>query len=172
MAASLLSGFALGPFGSKVRHSDLRLMTATAFETALAARVGEMLDACTKCGKCVEVCPITGPAGVAEASPKAVIAGVLDILRFGDGPEVSRAWAKSCALSGECIKACDYGVNPRFLLAMARVAMARQSNEPRERRKRGIEGFRAVADGVNVLARMQLSSDELEIGRASCRERV
>ncbi len=34
-------------------------------------------------------------------------------------------------LSGECIKVCDYGVNPRFLLNMARVAMARAKNEPR-----------------------------------------
>ena len=24
--------------------------------------------------------------------------------------------------SGECIKACDYGVNPRFLLTMARLS--------------------------------------------------
>jgi Fe-S oxidoreductase len=44
---------------------------------------------------------------------------------------------------------------------MARVALARQSAEPRERRKRGVESFRLVADGANVLARMQLSADEL-----------
>jgi len=29
--------------------------------------------------------------------------------------------------SGECIKACDYGVNPRFLLTMARLAMLRNA---------------------------------------------
>jgi len=136
-------------------------MTETAFETALAARTGEMLDACTKCGKCVEICPVTGPAGVGHATPQDVISGVLDIVRFGDGPEASRAWAKGCVLTGDCITACDYGVNPRFLLAMARVKMARQSSEPRERRKRGVENFRLVADGSNVLARMQLSADEL-----------
>ena len=54
-----------------------------------------------------------------------IISGILDILRTGDGPEASRKWAAACMLSGECIKACDYGVNPRFLLAMARVAMAK-----------------------------------------------
>jgi Fe-S oxidoreductase len=136
-------------------------MTDMTFEQALAARVDHILDACTGCGKCVEVCPITGPAGMADADPQAVVAGVLDILRTGTGPEASRAWAKSCVLSGECIDACGDGVNPRFMLAMARVAMARQSTEIGERRRRGVEGFRAVADGANVLARLQLSDDEL-----------
>ena len=136
-------------------------MTQTAFEVALTERTSEMLDACTKCGKCVEICPMTGPAGVGDATPKAVISGVLDIVRFGDGPQVSKAWAKGCALTGDCIAACPEGVNPRFLLAMARVKMARQAAEPREQRKKGVENFRLVADGTNVLARMQLSANEL-----------
>lgn len=136
-------------------------MAETAFELALAGRTTDMLDACTLCGKCVEICPVTGPAGVGDASPASVIGGVLDIVRFGDGPEASKAWARGCALSGDCIDACDVGVNPRFLLAMARVAMAKSSIEPRDRRRRGVEGFRLVADGVNVLSRMQLDPGEL-----------
>src|SRR5450759_1809919 len=136
-------------------------MTETAFEVALTERTSEMLDACTKCGKCVEICPMTGPAGVGDATPRAVISGVLDIVRFGDGPQASKAWAKGCALTGDCIAACPEGVNPRFLLAMARVKMARQAAEPREQRKKGVENFRLVADGTNVLARMQLSANEL-----------
>src|SRR3977135_56515 len=72
-----------------------------AFETALATRVDDMLDACTKCGKCFEACPITGAAGVADADPREVIAGVLDIVRMGDGPPASRKWGSSCVLSGE-----------------------------------------------------------------------
>jgi Fe-S oxidoreductase len=136
-------------------------MTQTAFEAALTERTSEMLDACTKCGKCVEICPVTAPAGVGDATPKAVISGVLDIVRFGDGPQASKAWAKGCALTGDCIAACPEGVNPRFLLAMARVKMARQAAEPREQRKKGVENFRLVADGTNVLARMQLSANEL-----------
>ena len=136
-------------------------MTETAFESALSARTAEMLDACTRCGKCVEICPVTAAAGVGNAAPKDVIAGVLDIVRTGDGPAASKAWAKGCALTGDCITACDYGVNPRFLLAMARSNMARATSEPRERRKKGVENFRLVADGTNVLARMQLTSDEL-----------
>src|SRR5215831_8001175 len=136
-------------------------MTESAFEIGLTARTADMLDACTKGGKCVEICPVTGPAGVGDATPKAVISGVLDIVRMGEGPAASKAWAKGCVLSGDCIEACPEGVNPRFLLAMARIAIAKQSVELRERRKKGIENFRLVADGVNVLSRMQLDEDEL-----------
>lgn len=136
-------------------------MPHTEFELALTARTTAMLDACTQCGKCVEVCPVTGPAGVGDATPKAVIGGVLDIVRMGEGLATSKAWAKGCALTGDCIAACPEGINPRFLLAMARVAMAKTSTELRERRKKGIDNFRLVADGVNILSRMQLSDDEL-----------
>jgi Fe-S oxidoreductase len=136
-------------------------MIETAFETALGARTSEMLDACTRCGKCVEICPVTAPAGVGDAAPQAVISGVLDILRGGEGPPASMAWAKGCALTGDCIEACDYGVNPRFLLAMTRVALARQSSERHDRRQRGVENFRTMADGVKVLSRMQLDDGEL-----------
>jgi len=131
------------------------------YEAALQDRVAEMVDACTRCGKCVDACPITDPAGV-TASPREVIDGVLDIVRQGDGNEAARRWANSCVLSGECIKACDEGVNPRFLLAMARVAMARTHDEPPARRRQGVMDFRKLGQDVNVLSRMQLTSDMLE----------
>ncbi len=120
-----------------------------------------MIDACTRCGKCVEICPVTAPAGVGAAAPQEVIAGIIDILRAGEGSPAAKAWAKGCVLTGDCITACPESINPRFLLAMARVAMAKKTNEPRARRKSGIENFRLVADGTNILARMQLSDDEL-----------
>jgi heterodisulfide reductase subunit D len=129
-------------------------MTET-FEAALAQRVDAMLDACTRCGKCVEVCPVTGPGGV-NAEPRAVIAGIIDIVRTGEGPQASRKWADACVLTGECIKACDYGVNPRFLLGMARVAVARRKDAAPERRRQGVEGFRKVARDVTHISRMQL----------------
>jgi hypothetical protein len=77
---------------------------ALTFESALSARIAAMADACTQCGKCFEVCPITEAAGVADAEPRAVLAGVVDILRQGEGNEAARTWASACLLSGECIK--------------------------------------------------------------------
>ena len=97
-------------------------MNELGFETALNGRVADMLDACTRCGKCVEACPSVTPANIAKEAPQAVVTGVIKLLRTGDGPDASRRWAASCMLSGACIEACHYGVNPRFLLAMARSA--------------------------------------------------
>jgi heterodisulfide reductase subunit D len=137
-------------------------MSDTSFETALGARVDEMIDACTRCGKCVEACPSVAPAGIADASSKDVISGILDILRGGDGPEASRKWAAACMLSGECIKACDYGVNPRFLLAMANVAIAKRQSELPERRRRALTQFRDESRDVTMLSQLQLDREVLE----------
>ena len=143
-------------------------MTGITFEAALNERVAEMLDACTRCGKCVEVCPSVRPAGIADATPQEVIAGVLDLVRTGDGPEASRTWANACTLSGECIKACDYGVNPRFLLAMARVAMSKQASALPQRRREGVEKYRGTSRDVAVLSRLQLEAAVLErLGQGS-----
>jgi heterodisulfide reductase subunit D len=133
---------------------------ANYFEDALSGRIDEMLDACTRCGKCVEACPVKTPAGV-TAESEAVITGVIDILRGGDGSSDSRRWASTCMLTGDCIKACDEGVNPRFLLAMARLAMAKDKVEARERRREGVEGFRKLNLDVTVQSRMQVNDDVL-----------
>ena len=126
------------------------------FETVLETRVGEMVDACTRCGKCVEVCPSVQPAGIADAVPSDVITGIVDLLRGGDAPQASRRWAQSCTLSGECITACDEGVNPRFLLAMARVAIAKTERDLPARRRLGLERYRDLGRDVAVLSQLQL----------------
>jgi heterodisulfide reductase subunit D len=130
------------------------------FEDTLSGRVEEMIDACTQCGKCVEACPVKTPAGVV-AQAEDVIVGVFDILRTGDGPAASRRWASTCMLTGDCIKACDEGVNPRFLLAMARLAMARAATDPREQRRQGVEQFRKLSRDVTVQSRLQIGDDVL-----------
>jgi heterodisulfide reductase subunit D len=132
------------------------------FEEALDQRVGDMLDACTRCGKCVEACPSVKPAGIADASPEDVISGIIELVRTGQGPEASRTWAASCMLSGDCIKACDEAVNPRFLLAMARVAIAKANNALPERRRQGLEKYRDLGRDVSVLSHLQLDDEVLE----------
>jgi heterodisulfide reductase subunit D len=137
-------------------------MNEIPFETALGERVENMLDACTRCGKCVEACPSVKPAGISDTKPEDVIGGILELVRTGNGPEASRKWAAACMLSGECIKACDYGVNPRFLLSMARLGIAKSDNELAERRRQGVEKYRDGSRGVSVLSRLQLDTDVLE----------
>jgi Fe-S oxidoreductase len=144
------------------------------FESALQARVDAMVDACTRCGKCVEVCPVTAAAGLTaeqRQNPVHVIDGVIDILRLGEGHEAARKWANACVLSGECIKACDYGVNPRFLLSMARVRMARAKADVATQRRGGVEGFRKVAREVNHLSHLQLDDALLQrLGQGASRK--
>jgi Fe-S oxidoreductase len=65
-------------------------------------------------------------------------------------------------LSGECIKACDYGVNPRFLLAMARLGIAKAESGLPERRRQGLERYRDLGRDVTVLSRLQLDGEVLE----------
>jgi heterodisulfide reductase subunit D len=137
-------------------------MNEITFEAALNGRVEQMLDACIRCGKCVEACPSVEPAGIAEANPVEVITGIIDIVRSGTGPEASRKWASSCTLSGECIKACDYGVNPRFLLAMARASVAKATKELPERRRQGVQSFRDLSRDVAMLSQLQLDRMVLE----------
>jgi heterodisulfide reductase subunit D len=136
-------------------------MNAASFETILDARIDEMADACTRCGKCVEACPTVAPAGIADAKPQDVISGVIDILRTGTGSDAARTWASSCMLSGECIKACDYGVNPRFMLAMARLSMTRTAKQLPDRRRTGVESFRKLGQDVATLSRLQLTGEVL-----------
>jgi Fe-S oxidoreductase len=142
-------------------------MTAAApetFESALRARAQAMADACTRCGKCVEACPTTEAAGLTpeeRANPVEVISGIVDLVRQGQesnsrANDAARKWASGCLLSGECIKACDYGVNPRFLLYMARIAMAHAKDAPAEQRRAGVNGFRLVARDVSHLSQIQL----------------
>ena len=134
----------------------------TSFETSLGERVQDMVDACTRCGKCAEVCPSVAPAGISDATSEDLIGGILDLVRNGNGPEASRKWAAACMLSGECIKACDYGVNPRFLLAMARLGVAKADKGLAERRRQAVERYREVSRGVTMLSRLQLETEVLE----------
>jgi Fe-S oxidoreductase len=127
-----------------------------AFLAGLDARVAAVLEHCSRCGRCVEVCPTAGPAGLEIHDPGAIVGEVLDILR-GDGAAGSRGarWAETCTGSGRCLTACDDGVNPRFMLAMARVKLGERRAES-ERQATGQKAFHAMSQGVRVLSRLQL----------------
>jgi len=134
---------------------------ADAFIASLDARIGAILDRCTRCGRCVEVCPTAGPAGVDTTAPKAVVGDVLDILRGGGSSESRGArWANACTGSGRCLSACDDGVNPRFMLAATRLRL-NERREASERRTSGQAGFRKMSTAVKVMSRLQLPAELL-----------
>jgi heterodisulfide reductase subunit D len=129
-------------------------MDAPTMEYALQDKVAEILDRCTNCGACAEVCPMPGPAGLDTSNPQALTAGILTLLRGGDHPEASH-WAAVCSGSGHCIPACRHGVNPRLMLALARVATLNH-DAPTARRQTAFTRFGAMTKGVRVLSRLQL----------------
>ncbi len=138
------------------------------FAEALKARIDDVLTNCTSCGKCVESCPMTGPAAVDTRDPKAVAAGVLRILETGRGPDQSLAWLNACTLSGACIAACGEGINPRFMVVMARIGLKRAENETIALKKAGAQAFAKVRSGVRVMSRLQLPPAQLaRLGQAA-----
>ena len=130
------------------------------FAQGLQARAQQVLDSCTACGRCFEVCPMTAPAGLADRDATRVTGGVLDIIRGGDVSPDSQRWAQVCSGSGSCIPACPEGVNPRFMLALARVAIQRRASAE-EQHSKGSAAFAKMGRGVRVLSRMQLPADTL-----------
>jgi Fe-S oxidoreductase len=134
---------------------------AEAFVGAIDRRIRDLLDRCTACAKCVEVCPTARPAGIDTAEPAAIVGDVLAILRGGGDAESRGArWAKACTGSGRCIAACDDGVNPRFMLAAARLRL-NERHQADERRTAGRAGFKKMSTAVKVLSRLQLPPDLL-----------
>jgi Fe-S oxidoreductase len=140
-------------------------MPDSPFEIALDLRVAEVLERCTSCGACVEVCPMPAAAGIEAGDPQAIAGGVLSILRGSEHPEAAARWAAVCSGSGQCIPACQHGVNPRFMLAMARLALRRRT-DPVARRRDAFARFGAMTRGVRVLSRMQLPPELLSRFRA------
>ncbi|MDH4150041.1 MAG: (Fe-S)-binding protein [Betaproteobacteria bacterium] len=132
----------------------------TNFADALQARTHDVLDHCTRCGRCFEVCPMPAPAGLSEHVGADVVGGVLDIIRGGSGTPAAERWAQVCSGSGHCIPACPESVNPRFMLALTRVAIQRRATAA-EQRAKGSAAFANMGRGVRVLSRMQLPAEVL-----------
>lgn len=131
------------------------------FEEGLRQRRGAVLEDCVACGACAEVCPMLAPAGLEGESPEALAGGILDWIREGEGPRAARDWAEACSSSGSCIPACAHGVNPRFMLALARLAVDEATTDRRSRRAAGNASYLAVARGSKILARLLLPPDLL-----------
>jgi heterodisulfide reductase subunit D len=130
------------------------------FIEALNTRIQDVASACVGCGKCFEVCPMKGPIGLSEADPKNVLGGIIDLIRGGNGNEAAERWAGACSSSGLCRDACDYGVDPLFLVKMANYANIRRRDGAAVR-KNAASSFRAVAKSLRMVSRLQLGRNEV-----------
>lgn len=133
----------------------------TAFLDAVNGQIASMSDACTRCGKCVEACPMVEPAGLNPADGPAIVEGMLDLLAGGEGTPDAERWAQVCTNSGRCMTACDYGVNPRLLVNMARIASRAKQGEAVVRRD-AHAFFGTMSRSTRVISRLQLAPDVIE----------
>ncbi|MEM9358714.1 MAG: (Fe-S)-binding protein [Pseudomonadota bacterium] len=131
-----------------------------AFIESLDEHVTTIAEACTACGACAEVCPTVPMTVTNEITSRDLTAGVRNILRGEDAPEASKTWARTCCSTGACLSVCDYGVNPRFMLTMARRSMS-QFVEPNVRKAEGKDAFQKMSRGVKVLSRLTLPPELL-----------
>ncbi len=116
--------------------------------------VNDILNACTRCGACVEVCPVVPFADVSRENPDEVVAGVLRALD-GEGaiPDASAKWAQQCNGCGVCLPACPEGVNPRQMIMLALTRSAGdQSKTPHL--------FRKMSRAIRLMAAMQLVPED------------
>jgi len=131
------------------------------FLEGLHARRGDVLDGCVGCGRCAEVCPMIEPAELQTSDAAALTRSIVSWIRDGVGSAEAAEWARVCSGSGRCIPACGYGVNPRFMLSLARLAVQTASLAEADRRRAGVESFRTVTQGARLLSRLQLSPELL-----------
>ena len=135
-------------------------ISAETFIEGLDRRTDDIIDACTRCGKCAEVCPTPALAGIGDQQPEALTRGIIDILKGGTHAEASEIWARKCCGSGHCMDVCAEGINPRFMLTMARRRLNERA-EPTVRRASGRESFQSMSQGVKMLSRLQIPPDVL-----------
>ncbi len=123
-------------------------------------RGDDIADACTRCGDCFRACPMTEPGGIADASPQETTAAIVDLITGGPGDDNAIRWAEVCSGSGNCIPACTHGINPRFMVQLARgFARRNRDGKPLETRWRG--AFQNMSRGVRVLSKLQMPPETL-----------
>ena len=124
------------------------------------ARGEAIADACTRCGACFRACPMVEPAGIDAADPTDTTAAIIDLITGGEGNEDAVHWASVCSGSGNCIPACPEGINPRFMVQLARgFARAQKDGAPLNTRWRG--PFQTMSRGVRILSRLQMPPETL-----------
>jgi Fe-S oxidoreductase len=115
-----------------------------------------MASACTACGRCVDVCPVTPTTEVGPDDGPAVMRGIQALLADDVAlEEPALTWSHKCNGCGLCIPECPEAVNPRRLLMLANAKEARQGTATPEL-------FRKMARSIRLMAAMQLLPAEFD----------
>jgi Fe-S oxidoreductase len=122
--------------------------------------IADALARCTRCGACVEACPMTAYApALPGADPKEVVAGVLRLLRQEAGNAEALAWIEVCTQSGRCSAACPEGINAMKMVRVGRMSALGSLGGPRQIAPREEKEFFLR---IEAFSRLQLSREEIE----------
>src|SRR5687768_1651645 len=124
-----------------------------------AAETERILSACTRCGKCYEVCPMARYSSAPASDGKAVVPGVLAVLRGGQGSPEALGWISVCTRSGVCVPACPHDVDPRMMMRLARMTALGGRGLPKQIEPKEDRDY---FDRVRAFARLQLTDEELK----------
>lgn len=115
----------------------------------LAAEAADILSACTRCGKCAEVCPVLPFTQARAADPRALLENLTGHLAGRaelDAPAAS--WLQACNGCGDCLPACSEGVNPRKMLLLGTIRESTVAS-------RTPQLFRRMARAIKLMVAMQ-----------------
>jgi len=124
-----------------------------------AAEVERILSSCTRCGKCYEVCPMVQYSRAPAADGKAVVPGVLAVLRGEAGSEEALGWIAVCTRSGSCVPACPDNVDPRMMMRLARMTALGGRGLPQQIEPKEDPDY---FNRVRAFAALQLTDEELK----------
>jgi Fe-S oxidoreductase len=124
-----------------------------------AREVERILGACTQCGKCYEVCPMAHYSKPPATDGKAVVPGVLAVLRGEQGSPEALGWIAVCTRSGVCVPACPENVDPKMMMRLARMTALGGREAPKQI---SVPEDRDYFDRVRAFAKLQLTDDELK----------
>jgi heterodisulfide reductase subunit C len=121
--------------------------------------VERILGACTQCGKCHEVCPMAQYSKAASSDHKAIVGGVLAVLRGAVGTPEALGWIGVCTRSGACVPACPESVDPKMMMRLARMTALGGRGQPAQL---AVKEDPDYFDRVRAFAKLQLTDDELK----------
>lgn len=129
------------------------------FERHLEGVTRAFLGACTRCGKCFEVCPIVEFTAAQGRNPEAMTAALCDFLGGGPLlPEVA-SWAESCTGSARCNEACPERLDFRVAIGIVntRVKALKVQKDPAT-----VPNFyKRMSQTIRLLAGLQVPPETL-----------
>ena len=139
--------------------SDKRELIGARLKEFQAAEVERILSSCTRCGKCYEVCPMAQYSRAPASQGKAVVPGVLAVLRGETGSEEALGWIAVCTRSGVCVPACPDNVDPRMMMRLARMTALGGRGLPKQIEPKEDPDY---FNRVRAFAALQLTDEELK----------